>query len=86
MTKEEIEWFFAALETAMREFPFRPIPIDVAGRRQMVQSTAWQIPPDVVELLQAAGVMERLQSVAAKFHNKLDREGDGSLKVVWDPN
>ncbi|NYG49859.1 hypothetical protein GGD67_007358 [Bradyrhizobium sp. IAR9] len=86
MTNAEIEKFFAAVEAAMNEFPYRSIPIDLEGKKHaIVQTTAWHVPADIVEELQSSNAMPRLETAAAGVHCKLQHNGDGSVDIVWDP-
>lgn len=76
-----------ALEDALNELPDKPIPIDIEGKKHIIQRTVWwEIPPDLVRLLIAVGQRERLDVEAKAAHCKVQHQNDGTIRIVWDPN
>jgi hypothetical protein len=83
MTQSDLESFFAALEAALAESPFRAIPIDVDGKRHEIQRrTSIHLPSDVVELLTSPGAIERLKRTVDSHGHKVQRNADGSINLI----
>ena len=86
MNRNEVDAFFATLDAALNERPDKPIPIDLDGKYYFIQRTTELIvASDLVELLEAAGARDRLETTVQAVHHKVEKLPDGSLRIVWDP-
>lgn len=82
MKPNEIEACFAAIETALMEFPERLLPIDADGTKyETFLTTAYLVPADLFDLLKSAGAEERLKVLVDSHGCKYEPQSDGSLKI-----
>ena len=85
MTKSEIDGFLTTLEAALNEVPDRPIPIDANGKKHFIQRTSyWHIPADLMNLLEAAGELPRMERTAQSHHYGIRRNPGGSADIFPD--
>jgi hypothetical protein len=87
MTPPEIDAFFRALEAALTTFPLIMIPVDIDGKKHVVgHITSWDVPADIVDLLEAHGAIARLRKLAESYNCRIKQNKDRSLTLVWSAN
>lgn len=83
MRKSEADALFSLLKDAMREVPYKAIPVDIDGRKHQLQRTAaYIIPPDLAELLKASNLEEELRKLVDAERWVLEPQPDGSINIL----
>jgi hypothetical protein len=85
MTKSEIDDFLTTVESALNEVRDRPIPIDADGKKHFIQRTShWHVPADLMDLLEAAGELPRLERTTHSHRHGIRRNPGGSADIFPD--